>query len=938
MKNRNIIIVILIILISGSVFTSCGSSDSELEKALENGDVSSHDGGIVTVNSGSGDGSYFTGVKVNITADAAPTGQEFDKWEVTFGDPAPTIADASASSTTLTMTASDVAVTATYKDLAEYELTVNDGSGDGYYFSGENVTITADAAPKGKAFDYWEVASGDPSPIIVDANASSTTLTMSASDATVTAIYKDLPKYVLTVDNGTGDSSYFFGTPVIIKADPAPIGQEFNVWVKTSGNPTIADLNEVSTTLTMPANNVTVTATFKIRQYALTVIDGSGGGDYESEKVIDIIADDAPPGKEFDKWIVDSGYPEPTILDANDSSTTLTMSASDAEVTAIYKDLQKYKLIVDSGSAEVSGDGSDNYYSGEKVIITAAATQPGKGFDKWEVTSGDPEPSILDANASSTTLTMKASAATVTATYIVKNNPPVAEAGVDQTVTLADSVTLNGSESFDPDGDEFTYSWEFTLRPPDSVAVLKNPETSAPSFTADKAGVYKIRLSVNDGKDSDTDTVSITANTPPVADAGNSKNVPLGSGITLDGLGSSDSDDDSLTYVWRFLSKPSGSAAVFDHNAISDPLFTADAFGKFEIELVVNDGHVDSEPDIVEIVVVGAVPDTGQTKCYKGGDEIPCPSEGEAFYGQDASYTINPPSYTKLDSNGNDLPFDAINWAMVKDNVTGFIWEVKTDDDGVHDKDNEYTWYSNSDTNGGNAGTPGDRSDTEYFINKLNSDNFGGHSDWRLPNVKELKSIVDTGVDNPISVNGDYFKNTMSSNYWSSTTSVNNTDNAWRVSFDNGYVVSSVKSTAYYVRAVRGGQPIPSFTNNGNGTITDNNTGLIWMQATADTGSDGIADSMNWENALSYCENLKFAEQSDWRLPTDKELLSIVDYNNNPAIYTDYFPDTKSSYYWSPTTQVHAKGYAWLVSLGHGGVSRGYKPHDYYVRAVRGGQ
>ncbi len=79
MKKRNIIIVLLIILFSGSFFTSCGSSDSELEEALENANVSSSGGFTVTVNSGSGDGNYVTGEDVSIKADAAPTGQEFDK-------------------------------------------------------------------------------------------------------------------------------------------------------------------------------------------------------------------------------------------------------------------------------------------------------------------------------------------------------------------------------------------------------------------------------------------------------------------------------------------------------------------------------------------------------------------------------------------------------------------------------------------------------------------------------------------------------------------------------------------------------------------------------------------------------------------------------------------------------------------------------------------
>ena len=68
------------------------------------------------------------------------------------------------------------------------------------------------------------------------------------------------------------------------------------------------------------------------------------------------------------------------------------------------------------------------------------------------------------------------------------------------------------------------------------------------------------------------------------------------------------------------------------------------------------------------------IPDTGQTKCYSDTEEIPCPQPGEPFYGQDANYTINPPSYTKLDAQGNDLPDSATEWVMARDNVTGFRW------------------------------------------------------------------------------------------------------------------------------------------------------------------------------------------------------------------------------------------------------------------------
>jgi hypothetical protein len=92
------------------------------------------------------------------------------------------------------------------------------------------------------------------------------------------------------------------------------------------------------------------------------------------------------------------------------------------------------------------------------------------------------------------------------------------------------------------------------------------------------------------------------------------------------------------------------------------------------------------------IALATPVPDTGQTKCYDNSQEIACPNPGEDFYGQDAQYGPNLHSYTKLDVNGNALPFSATEWEMVRDNVTGLIWEIKTDDGTIHDKDNRYRW------------------------------------------------------------------------------------------------------------------------------------------------------------------------------------------------------------------------------------------------------
>ena len=331
------------------------------------------------------------------------------------------------------------------------------------------------------------------------------------------------------------------------------------------------------------------------------------------------------------------------------------------------------------------------------------------------------------------------------------------------------------------------------------------------------------------------------------------------------------------------------------------------------------------------------LPDTGQTKCYNNTEEITCPGSGEAFYGQDGNYLINPPSYTKLEASGNDLADSATSWVMVRDNVTGLIWEVKTDDGYIHDKDNQYTWYdSNPETNGGDAGTPGDGTDTEDFIAALNTANFGGNNDWRLPTIKELASISNLGMSRP-AVDTVYFPNTvLSSYYWSSTTQADDTSSAWFVDFfDYGADGWLGKSNNYYVRAVRGGQggSLGNLIINGDGTVTDVATGLMWQQ-------DGTGSRITWEEAISYCEELSLLGYEDWRLPNFKELRSIVDYTKgNPAINTNCFPTTVSSYYWSSTTDTRQKSRAWHVYFKHGNDGWGGKSSLYfYVRAVRGGQ
>jgi hypothetical protein len=328
------------------------------------------------------------------------------------------------------------------------------------------------------------------------------------------------------------------------------------------------------------------------------------------------------------------------------------------------------------------------------------------------------------------------------------------------------------------------------------------------------------------------------------------------------------------------------------------------------------------------------IPDTGQTKYYDDvGSEIPPPLSGSPFFGQDAQYPCNPQSYTKLDASGNDLPDEATEWVMVRDNVTGLIWEVKTDDGSIHDRDNTYTWQDSQDT----------------FITTLNATQFGGCDDWRMPAVKELSFIRNLDTYNP-AIDLDYFNNTVSSCYWTSDTRTSLTDYAWYVCFSDGNVNTPHKSSLYYVRAVCGEQSTQSLKDNGDGTVTDINNGLMWEQKTIDNKDI----TYTWQNALTYCEDLILnndgewtqgipnalgAKYEDWHLPDINTLESLVDHNEfDPSINTSLFPNLAPppTYYWSSTTSSGEPSSAWFNDFYVGDVYYYDKSNTYAVRCVRG--
>jgi len=182
----------------------------------------------------------------------------------------------------------------------------------------------------------------------------------------------------------------------------------------------------------------------------------------------------------------------------------------------------------------------------------------------------------------------------------VANLAPVANAGTSQDVSTGAVVTLDGSASSDANSDLLTYSWAFTSKPTGSSAALSNATVVNPTFTADVAGAYGLNLVVNDGKvNSVAATVTVTAsasvaNTAPVANAGTAQSVVAGAVVTLDGSASSDADSDLLTYRWAFTSKPAGSTAALSSATVAKPSFAANVVGAYVLNLVVNDGKVNS--------------------------------------------------------------------------------------------------------------------------------------------------------------------------------------------------------------------------------------------------------------------------------------------------------------------------------------------------------
>ncbi|BBO68367.1 hypothetical protein DSCA_22970 [Desulfosarcina alkanivorans] len=193
------------------------------------------------------------------------------------------------------------------------------------------------------------------------------------------------------------------------------------------------------------------------------------------------------------------------------------------------------------------------------------------------------------------------------------NRPPTANAGADQTVDENASISLDGSASSDPDGDNITYAW--VRKDDEPVTVTLSDETAVnPTFTAPEVGGGGVELifglTVTDSADnvSEEDTVTVTVanvNQPPVASAGADLAVDEGETVTLDGSGTSDPDGDDLVYLWEQINIENATVTLSDASVVS-PTFTAppvDADETLYFRLTATDGAGASSSDEMAVTV-----------------------------------------------------------------------------------------------------------------------------------------------------------------------------------------------------------------------------------------------------------------------------------------------------------------------------------------------
>ncbi len=326
---------------------------------------------------------------------------------------------------------------------------------------------------------------------------------------------------------------------------------------------------------------------------------------------------------------------------------------------------------------------------------------------------------------------------------------------------------------------------------------------------------------------------------------------------------------------------------------------------------------------MVEEIPAGSFPiiDSGQNTCFDTTKIIPCQQPGGVFYGQDAQHDNIQPRYT--------LSGDGL---TVFDKNTGLTWQRSpdTNGDGVINSPDKLTWPQ-----------------VQTWPDTINAKKFGGFSDWRIPSIKELYSLMNFNGTDPSSmttvtggmlpfIDTNYFRfaygdttageRIIDSQYASNNLYTGGQQLLFGLNLADGrikgygLVMPGGGQKTFCVQCVRGNKYYGKndFTGNGDGTITDRATGLMWAQ-------NDCATKMNWVQTLAWVQQQNAQNHlghNDWRLPNAKELQSILDYTRSPdytksAAIDPLFnctPITNEAgqpdygFYWTSTTHKSSNG------------------------------
>jgi hypothetical protein len=213
---------------------------------------------------------------------------------------------------------------------------------------------------------------------------------------------------------------------------------------------------------------------------------------------------------------------------------------------------------------------------------------------------------------------------------------------------------------------------------------------------------------------------------------------------------------------------------------------------------------------------------------------------------------------------------------------------------------------------------------------------------WRLPTITELQTLVDFSRSNP-HINPTYFPNAPSSvtpfyTFWSSTNLSVDSTKKFTVASSNGDVNPFPQTNSHYVRCVSGEHPreyVENFTDNGDGTITDHTTKLVWQKCslgqTNDSSCTGTASQLDWSHAVNNCVSLNLAGKV-WRLPNMNELFSLWNTSANSALNSTFFPNSTDRY-WSSTSYTNGSG-GWDIGFTSFNASPVGKGVNFYGRCV----